>query len=118
MKDERGSILLQVLLMAVVASLMCATILRARLQPALTAASGIERISSGLAAQAAVNRVSEVWARLGVCTSDAKAGIYCSGSGTDCACSCVVSASTPGGSAASVKSSPSGGACTLTAAGQ
>jgi hypothetical protein len=113
MRNRRGSVLLEVLMMAVVASIMCATILRARLQPALTAASGIERVSSGLAAQAAVNRVSEVWGRLGVCASDVKAEVYCSGMG--CACSCLVSPGAPAGSKVIVKSSPSGGACALTA---
>lgn len=110
--NKRGSVLLEVLMMSVVASIMCAAILRSRLQPALTAASGVERVSSGLAAQAAINRVSEVWGRLGVCSSDVNAAVYCSGIG--CGCSCLVSPAAPG-SKAIVKSSPSGGACALTA---
>ena len=116
MKGERGAILLQVLVVAMVAALMCATILRARFQPALTAAAGLERISSGLAAQGAVNRVTEVWSRLGTCTTALGAGVNCSGSG--CACTCAVSATAPGAYAATVASSPAGGACALKAVGQ
>jgi hypothetical protein len=117
MRGERGAVLLQVLVMAMVASLMCATILRATFQPALTAAAGVERISSGLGAQAGVNRVNEVWARLGVCTSDPTAGVQClaRGSASSCACSCSVLPTASGGPAATVTSSPSGGACALTA---
>ena len=116
MKDESGAILLQVLVATMIASLMCATILRMRLQSALTAAAEVERVSSGLAAQGAVNRVTEVWGRLGTCQSDPSAGVACSGSG--CACSCVVSSITPGAYAANVASSAFGGACALTAVGQ
>jgi hypothetical protein len=113
MRNERGSILLPVLLMAVVAAVMCAAVLRAGFQPALTSVSGVERVSSGLAAQAAVNRVTEVWARLDVCASDVAAGVNCSGTG--CTCACSVLPAEPGGAAATVSSSPSGSACALTA---
>jgi len=118
MRSERGSVLLQVLVLAVVASVMCATILRASFQPALTAAAGVQRISSGLGAQAGVNRVNEVWARLGACESDLTAGVRCTTliPGSVCSCSCSVSPTASGGPAATVTSFPSGGACALTAA--
>jgi hypothetical protein len=122
MRSARGAVMLQVILVTVVATLMCAALLRARFQPALTAASDVDRVANGLEAQAAVNRVTEVWARLGVCGSDPLAGVACAGMG--CACNCVVTTDGGGGeergarSAVGVASSPSGGACALTAASQ
>ncbi|HEX4047481.1 MAG TPA: hypothetical protein VH309_06585 [Elusimicrobiota bacterium] len=118
MRNARGSILLEVLLMSVVASLMCAEILRARLQPALTAAGGVERVSTGLGAQAALNRVTAVWARLGTCQSDPGAGVVCSGPGTGCECSCAVLPAEAGDRAQTLAASETAGECVLTAAGQ
>jgi hypothetical protein len=116
MRSERGSILAQVLVTTVVASLLCASILRARLQPALTTAGAVDRVRDDLGAQAAVNRVTEVWTRMGVCRTDGGAGVRCSGSGCDC--SCVLDSAEAGVPAAIVTSVPAGGACRLTATRQ
>ncbi|MFI5344811.1 MAG: hypothetical protein ACHQ51_00405 [Elusimicrobiota bacterium] len=116
MTGERGSILAQVLITSAIASLLCASILRARLQPALTVAGAVDRVRDDLAAQAAVNRVTEVWTRLGVCKTDGDAGVRCSGSGCDC--SCVLDPAERGAAAGTVTSVSSGGACRLTAARQ
>ena len=106
--NARGSALMQVLVVAVVAGLICASILRARLQPALAAAKAIQRVSDDAVEQAALNRVQQVWMAAGSCASDAAAGVVCSGAG--CSCTCTVAG------LASVTAVPSGGACTLTVA--
>jgi hypothetical protein len=111
----RGSVLLHVLIMSLVTSLMCAAVLRTRLQPALTAADAVSHVQDDLAAQAALNRVTEAWSRLGSCASDESVGIHCEGGGA-CACVCAVAAYEPGVSTATVTAAPSGGACRLTAA--
>lgn len=124
MKGARGSILAQVLILSAVASLMCAAILRSRLQPALTAAGAVDRVRDDLAASAAVNRVTEVWARLGSCASDSREGVSCAGFGCDCVC--AVSDPGPGadlnpvsgGPPATVTSASSGEACRLSAVRQ
>lgn len=116
MRAERGSILAQVLITSAVASLMCAAILRARLQPALTTAGAVDRVRDDLAAQGAVNRVTEVWSRLGACSSDLDSGVRCGGAG--CICSCVLEPAQPEAAATTVTSVESGGACRLSAVRQ
>ncbi|MDE2509756.1 MAG: hypothetical protein KGL74_01420 [Elusimicrobia bacterium] len=116
MNGERGSILAQVLITTAIASLLCASILRARLQPALTTAGAVDRIRDDLAEQAAVNRVTEVWTRLGVCKSDGEAGVRCRGAGCDC--SCDLDPAQPYTAGATVASAAAGGACRLTASPQ
>jgi len=118
MRGERGSILAQVLITTAIASLMCASILRSRLQPALVTAGAVDRVRDDLAAQAAVNRVTETWTRLGACASDLSAGVRCGGAGCDC--SCELSPAQPDAAGASVTStsSSSGGACLLKAVRQ
>ena len=116
MKGRRGAILAQVLLATMVAALMCSAILRARMQPALTAGAAVEHVQDDLAAQAAVNRVNEVWARLGACSTDMDRGVRCAGSGCDC--NCVLDPAETGSPVVAVASSASGGACALTAARQ
>lgn len=106
LRSERGSVLAQVLAAALLMAIITASVLRARLQPAMNAANEVARAGSDLAARAALNRVAEVWARLGSCASDASAGVACAGGG--CACRCVV------GSVV-VTSAPRGGACALSA---
>lgn len=110
MKGRRGAVLLQVLVFGVLAALTCSTILAARLQPALLSARADERVRDDLAGQGAVNRVTGAWTRLGVCESDAAAGVSCRGTG--CRCSCEVEG--PGWTAR-VVAAPSEGACSLTA---
>lgn len=107
MRGERGSVLLQVLVVAAVAGVICAAILRARLQPAMAAAGAVNAVTDDLSAQSAINRVNEVWIRNGSCSSDPAVGVSCSGSG--CSCTCAVAG------AAAVTSVPYGGACSLTA---
>jgi len=107
--NRRGAVLMQVLIFGAMAALACSTILAARLQPALMSSRAEERVRDDLAGQAAVNRVTATWARLGVCTSEAAAGVACSGTG--CRCSCEVEGS---GWAARVAAAPSAGACALT----
>jgi len=104
--SERGSALLQVLIVSAVAGLICASILRARLQPALAAAQMVQRGESDAAEQGALNRIQQVWMAGGSCASDAAAGVACSGGG--CSCSCEVAG------LGTVTAAPSGGACTLT----
>lgn len=104
--NERGSALMQVLVVAVVAGLICANILHARLQPALAAANAISRVENDAVEQAALNRVQQVWMAGGSCASDAAAGVSCTGSG--CSCSCAVAG------LGTVAAAPSGGACALT----
>jgi hypothetical protein len=119
-KGERGSVLAQVLMLAVVASLMCATILRARFQPALATARVVDRVSDDLAAQGAINRINEVWVRTGPCSSDGVLGVSCSATvgGGPCGCSCLALPFATGGPVVSVVSTGSGAACTLAAARQ
>lgn len=105
--SERGSVLAQVLVAAMLMSIISASILRSRLQPAMNAANSVARAAEDLAARAALNRVTESWARLGSCASDASAGVSCSGAG--CTCSCAV------GSVV-VTAVPRGGACALSVA--
>lgn len=112
MSGERGSILAQVLITTAIASLLCVSILRARLQPALTTAAAVDRVRDDLSEQAAVNRVTEVWTRLGVCATDGEAGVRCRGSGCDCACD--LDPAEPGAAGAVVASASAGGACRLT----
>lgn len=113
MRSERGAVLAQVLIFAVTAGLLCASILSARLQPALLSARGSDRVRDDLAAQGAVNRVTGVWTRLGVCASDTSAGVSCGGSGCECNCGVTVA-----GETTIVTSTTAGGACALTAARQ
>lgn len=119
-RSERGSVLAQVLMLAVVASLMCASILRARFQPALTTARVVDRLADDLAAQGAINRVNEVWVRNGACSSDGILGVSCSATvgGGPCGCSCLALPFATGGPVVSVVSTGNGGACTLAAARQ
>ncbi len=117
MRGERGAVLAQVLMLAVVASLLCASILRARLQPALTTSRVVARVSDDLAAQGAVNRITEVWVRRGTCQTDATNGVYCNRpvSAGPCDCTCAVdpfSGKTP---VVTVVSTPFGRACSLAA---
>ena len=104
--NERGSALLQVLITAVVAGLICASIMRARLQPALTVANAVTRVQNDAVEQAALNRVQQVWMAGGACASDATAAVLCSGSG--CSCRCAVAG------LGTVTAAPNGGACALT----
>lgn len=106
LSSERGSILAQVLVAVVFMAFLSASILRARLQPAMTVAAGVSRAGEDLAARAALARVTESWTRLGSCASDASAGIICTGSG--CNCTCTVGA-------VAVTAVASGGACVLKA---
>jgi len=108
MRNERGSVLLHVILMAALAGIICTAILRSRMQPALAAANTVSRIQDDMTGQSAINRVSGVWGSRGTCASDSAAGVSCSGSG--CSCRCTVD----GG--ATVTSVSAGGGCTLTAA--
>jgi hypothetical protein len=104
--SERGSALLQLLVAAAVAGVICASIMRARLQPAMTVANAIQLVENDAAEQAALNRVQQVWMAQGSCASDATAGVGCSGSG--CSCTCAVAG------LGTVTAAPSGGACALT----
>lgn len=104
--NEPGSALLQVLVAAAVAGLICASIMRVRLQPALTAANAIQRVENDAAEQGALNRVQQVWMAGGSCASDATAGVSCGGSG--CSCTCAVAG------LGTVTAVPRGGACALT----
>ena len=103
--NQRGSALMHVLLVTMVVGLICASIMRARLQPALAAANMVEHIQSSAADEAALNRVTQVWMSGGSCSSDATAGVSCSGSG--CSCRCTVTG------LGSVTAAVSGGACSL-----
>lgn len=102
--NERGAVLAQVLVATVLLAIITTSILRVRLQPALLAAGAVTRAGEELSARGALNRVSEVWGRLGSCASDVTTGVRCSGSG--CRCTCVVGA-------AVVTAVPQGGACSL-----
>lgn len=99
--------MLEVLVVAAVAALIAASIIRSRLQPALTAAGQVQIVRDDLSGQGALARVRQVWMSGGTCSSSASAGVVCSGSG--CSCSCTVAGL---GSVASVRK---GGACSLTA---
>ncbi len=109
MKDRRGSALMQVLVVAAVAGFVCAALLRARLQPAMLAAQGAQRVVDDTSQQGALNRVTQVWMERGSCSSDAAAGVSCVGSG--CACTCTVAG------LAVVTAVPNGGACALSTRG-
>lgn len=102
---ERGTVLLQVLVIAIVAGVICAAILRSRMQPALAAAQAVQRVENDAAEQGALNRVQQVWMAAGSCSSDAAAGVSCSGSG--CSCTCTVMG------LGTVTARASGGACNL-----
>lgn len=117
-RGERGSILAQVLMTTMVSAMLCSAILRARLQPALTVARSVGRVQDDLAAEGAVNRVTEVWTRGGICTSDGDRGVRCAGTGCDCAC--TLDPAERGAEETAVTSSPSpfGAACVLTASRQ
>lgn len=104
MRNEKGLILMQVLMLALFVCLICVTIARLRLQPAATAAGLVDDASRDLSAQAALNRLNEVWARSGVCSSDGQSGVACSG--RLCRCSCGVKG-------VAIESTPSGGSCAL-----
>jgi len=105
--NRRGSALMQVLVLAAVAGLICASVMRARLQPALAAANAVSRVENDASEQAALNRVQQVWMANGSCTSDAAAGVSCGG-GSGCSCTCAVSG------LGTVTAAANGGACTLT----
>lgn len=109
--NRRGSVIAQVLVFAAVAGLMCATILHARLQPALVAARAVDRVREDLVAEGTVNRVTAVWSRLGTCASAPAEGVSCTGTGCDCRCSVSAGGDVVGG----VVSEPQGGACRFTA---
>lgn len=104
--NDRGSALALALITTAVAGLLCASIMQARLQPALTAANAVQRVENDAAEQGALNRVRQVWMAGGSCASDAAAGVACSGSG--CSCTCAVAG------LGRVSAAPSGGACALT----
>lgn len=104
-RGRRGGVLLQVLVTAAIAGLLCASMMHSRFQPALSAANAVTRVQDDLAGQAAIARVQQVWMAGGSCSSDAAAGVACSGSG--CACECAVAGVT-------VTSTANGGACALT----
>jgi hypothetical protein len=105
--NRRGSVLLQVLVASVVGGLICASIMRARLQPAMTVANAVLRVQNDVGEQGALNRVQQVWmAADASCTSDPAAGVSCRGSG--CSCTCAVAG------LGTVTAAPSGGACALT----
>ena len=116
--NERGSALLQVLVTAVVAALICASIIRTRMQPALTAANAIQRVSDDAAEQGSINRVHQVWLAADRCSSDTTLpplgpGVSCVPSAALPTCSCVCSVAGLG----TVTSQPqAGGGCALTVA--
>lgn len=83
---SRGSVLAQVLVMILVGGLIVAGLAQARLQPAMLSADYSRRVADTLATRGALNRVTEVWARGGSCSSDLSAGVYCSGSACSCEC--------------------------------
>lgn len=103
-RERRGSVLAQVLVLAVVGALIAASIIKARLQPAMAVTLAGQSLKDDLSAQSAVNRLQEVWSRLGTCSSDAAAGVLCSGAG--CSCTCELGA-------ASVTATPRDGTCVL-----
>ena len=111
MRGQKGSVLAQVMIFTVVAGLMCATVLRSRLQPAVSSARAVNQIKDDLAAQGAINRVVAVWSRSGACASDPAQGVSCLGAG--CRCACAVSSA--GAVVADVDSKGAGRACTLVA---
>lgn len=103
-RDRRGSVLVQVLVTSVIMAIIAASIMRMSLQPAVSAASAVSRVTGDLAARGALNRLNETWTRVGSCGSDASAGVACSGAG--CSCECVVDSVV-------VRAVPQGGACSL-----
>jgi hypothetical protein len=105
-RGRRGGALLEVLLLAVVAAFLCASVLRARLEPALTAAGQVERLKDDLAGEGALARVRQVWAEGGTCSSSPAAGVSCAGGGCDCVCTVA--------GLGKVASVGDGGACALT----
>ena len=107
MRNEKGLILMQVLMLALLVCLICVAMARLRLQPSATAAGFVDDATRDLSAQAALNRLDEVWARSGVCSSDFASGVACSGHG--CRCSCDVRG-------VAVESVPNGVSCALSLA--
>jgi Tfp pilus assembly protein PilX len=103
---QRGSALVQVMIAAVVVAIICASVIRSRLQPALMTANAAQNVEKDAAEQGALNRVQQVWMAKGSCASDAAAGVSCTGAG--CACVCSVA------NLGTVTAVPSGGACALT----
>ena len=83
---RRGSVLVMVLVLVVIGGLIAIGLLQSRLQPSLLVAQSVQRLDNDMTAQSAINQVTEVWSRLGTCSSDT--GVACAGAG--CACSCVV----------------------------
>lgn len=104
MSSPRGSVMIQVLVTALFIAIIATSIVRMRLQPATNAANSVARATEDFGERAALNRLQEVWIRLGSCASDASAGVSCSGSG--CSCACTVGS-------VSVTATPQGGACAL-----
>jgi Tfp pilus assembly protein PilX len=105
--NNRGAVLVYVLIATVISAIICTTILSTRLQPALTAANAVLRVQNDVSAQAALNRVQQVWMAGGSCASDSSAGVSCSGTG--CNCTCAVA-----GLGTVIALPTSGGACSLT----
>ena len=106
--NNRGAVLIYVLIASVISAIICTTILRTRLQPALTAANAILRVQNDVSAQAALNRVQQVWMANGSCQGDQSAGVSCSPTG-GCNCTCPVA-----GLGTVISVPGSGGACALT----
>lgn len=120
-RNERGSIMTQVLVTMVFMMVISVSIMRMRLQPAMNAARSVTRVRENLEASAALNILTEVWAQdpNGSCTTDKNAGVECSGGRKgECACKCNVKiAGTVGTVVVSVSPSPQGGdACALSIA--
>lgn len=109
---RRGSALLQVMIAALVAGLICATVMRVRLQPAMAAAQAVRRVQDDGAGQGAINRVIQVWMQTGSCSSDTAAGVDCGG-GSGCTCTCMVAAL---GNVVVTSQPGAGGACALSVA--
>lgn len=115
--NQRGSVILYVLLTGLIAAFICSAIVRARLQPALTAANAVKSVQNDTTAQAALNRVQQVWMQGGSCSSDTAAGgpgVACAGAG--CSCTCTVTDSATGAVLGTVISKANGAACALTVA--
>ena len=92
--------------MALLMLVLCTAMIGSRLQPALVTANVVDHVRDDLSEQSAFNRVSEVWARLGSCSSES--GVLCQSTGASaCDCDCTVSG------AAQVRSVSNGGVCTL-----
>ncbi len=98
-------VLLQVLITALILSVICAGLLTLILQPAINSANVVDGLGRRLAADAAISKVSAAWQTGGTCSSGA--GVACSGSG--CSCRCAVGAVTV------ASRGPNAGPCALTA---